>query len=44
MDVGGIYDILWSPINDDNKLIERKIKKKNVKMSVDGDKKVSAKS
>lgn len=44
MDIGGIYDILWSPISDDNKLLERKIKKKNVKMSVDGDKTVSAAS
>lgn len=31
IDVGGIYDILWSPINDDNKQIERKIKIRNVK-------------
>lgn len=40
VDVGGIYDILWSPINDDNKQLERKIKKRNVKAIPEDVKKV----
>lgn len=40
VDVGGIYNILWSPVGDNNKQLERKIKKRNVKSIPEDIKKV----
>lgn len=40
VDVGGIYNILWSPVNDESKQIEKKIKIRNVKNTSEEIKKV----